>query len=213
MNPPALQTKRKTIAVVGNAPVILNHSANINGSDFVVRFNNCNNFNDNTGTTTHAWCMTNMGWQAKIYAEKNYFDRFKFSSQLSEVWFPRNEISHKYYIMACEGTDYFKRLRDQLVDRSADIISANQFAGRYVIFDRAINELAFLSLYAAGAPAFPMPSSGFLSLMYIVTDDRFRDHDINLFGFTFQGWDGHPWRYEKQVLERLSRVRRISFLG
>ena len=49
-----------------------------------------------------------------------------------------------------------------------------------------------------------IPSTGFIGTRYAL--DLFPQHRVKLYGFTWQGWAGHPWDREFQWLSACSRV-------
>src|SRR5699024_932877 len=49
-----------------------------------------------------------------------------------------------------------------------------------------------------------MPSTGFMGITYIL--EAFSQCQIRLYGFTWEGWSGHPWEKEYQWLSACERI-------
>lgn len=81
-------------------------------------------------------------------------------------------------------------------------------------YTRSCNFLDLPFLYRAsealGLPAFQEPSTGFLALFHCL--EIYKDVPIVVHNFTFQGWVGHPWEYEKRYVERLVDEGRVEFI-
>ena len=50
----------KRVAIIGNAPITADHGRWVNESDFVVRFNEAENYLRNSGARVDALCVTNL---------------------------------------------------------------------------------------------------------------------------------------------------------
>lgn len=98
------------------------------------------------------------------------------------------------------------------MDFKKEIILANGIEKKYIAFSRQINELAFLILSLFSEKSFVMPSSGFLTLIYVMFCRRFMNSEIILIGFEFSGWEGHPWLAERKIIEKFASQNLITKL-
>jgi len=193
----------KKIAIVGNANLKSDQSALIDSCDFVVRFNNCRNYGNNSGTKVSAVCITNTTLTDIKDFDYNLKDR-TFHKDISEIWFPRSipvhkRINHQY--------DY--------EDASESIVEVNNLHScKIVHFSDEMNENVFRLIRENGKKPFICPSSGILAIEYILGEDRFKEYNKFVFGFNFYmrgedilGWYGHPWRIEKKIVLTYAATR------
>lgn len=53
------------------------------------------------------------------------------------------------------------------------------------------------------------PSLGFLTLSFVLGNQCFEEYEVHLVGFSFSGWSGHNFEYEKTATEGLDMLKRI----
>lgn len=194
----------KKIAIVGNAPIQYDVSELIDSCDLVVRFNEYINYGKNSGQRADILCVCNTGLPARQISQRASISNAPFFSELSEIWFPRDEDVHLRHVqpfcLEIPLTEY--------VDRSDLLIESNKLSATQVlIFGPELNEKAYHILSSKAKWPFLCPSSGFLALEYILSESRFFDYDKFLFGFSFRGFKGHPWEAEKQMIMQYAKHR------
>lgn len=54
-------------------------------------------------------------------------------------------------------------------------------------------------------------SSGLLATLFFLNSEKYKDFDIYLHGFTFEGWCGHAWSKEKHYILQLLEDNKIYF--
>ncbi|WP_162561126.1 hypothetical protein [Methylobacterium terrae] len=191
-----------SLIVVGNAPVENNHESLVDTADCVVRFNKCENYGKNTGTKTDILVLGNLGAHSLDWSKDNKLSSFPFWREISEIWFPRDrDIYIKYRDI------YTNKIIDQappgpINDYKNHIIAGNKISAEIICLPKEVNEFSFLLLSCLCDNPFSMPSTGFLTLMYILTCERFSNYKIGLIGFGFSGWDGHPWSAEREAVAK-----------
>lgn len=52
-------------------------------------------------------------------------------------------------------------------------------------------------------------STGFLAANYFLRNPIYKDYDVYLHGFSFEGWDGHNWDKEKEYMNNLIQHHKI----
>jgi hypothetical protein len=57
------------------------------------------------------------------------------------------------------------------------------------------------------------PSLGFIALVHLLGTRRFADHEKYLCGFVFEGWRGHPWAEEREIVRGWIETRRLKWLS
>lgn len=53
-------------------------------------------------------------------------------------------------------------------------------------------------------------SSGFLATLFFLNSEKYKDFDIYLHGFTFEGWCGHAWDCECAYISLLEKTGKIK---
>jgi hypothetical protein len=182
------------ITLVGNAPLLEDRSSLIDNSDYVVRFNLPHSYGGSGGTRFDAWVLAN-GKGASKFARNRTFIDAPYRDVPERIWLPREMEVHRALREGAPGTplkpgndvDYSEEiLRENRLRQPRDRIGAD-------VYWRSITALRKLS------PGLDkMPSSGFVTLHYVM--ERFPEWQVNLIGFSFEGWSGHPWELEKRFV-------------
>lgn len=175
---------RAAIAVVGNAPDLGDHAAKIDSCGTVIRFNNAPGFGGAAGRRVTHLALVNRGGQPREWVDEG-FARLPALREASEVILP------------------FPRL----IDGPPDICWTREMQERLVPFGVRtrtlrgdLHERARRVLRGLGAPGRIDPSTGFL-VVFDLLDGRRPDRPIEIFGFGFAGWEGHPWQAERRWFE------------
>jgi hypothetical protein len=58
-------------------------------------------------------------------------------------------------------------------------------------------------------PSPKVPSTGYIATSYFLNNPLFRNYQIFLAGFSWQGWHGHAWNAERQQIEKLAQQGRV----
>lgn len=56
-------------------------------------------------------------------------------------------------------------------------------------------------------------STGFLAANYFLRNPEYKDYDVYLHGFSFEGWDGHNWDKEKQYMNEMIEQHKIHIFS
>ena len=211
---------KKSLVIVGNAPLDSDFSEIIDSCDCVVRFNNCKNYNVNSGGKTDILILTNTGdpfKQAtlKFMLKKRGKDDVKkelpYLHTAKYIWFIR---PNTLFLYTHFQSDFFTNniFRDQELknlriieqrDIIAEIINAQKIPKKKVT---SITEKMYIKVWekllSYGTTDALMPSTGLLGIEMILDNPSFRDYEKYIVGFKWQGWDGHPWRLEKELIEK-----------
>lgn len=202
-SPRAFETVR-TVAVVGNGPVSWLDSFRIDRCDVVIRFNEWKNYRRHGGRRADVLCICNTGAPARKFIERNLIGGAPFIERISEVWFPRDEEVHKRHASVFDPD----APASEFEDLSEGLVSSNRLSGKRLIhFSGAFNQAVFDSLSRRAVGPFLCPSTGILAIEYVLCNPRFAGSRKFVFGFSHQGWDGHPWQAERALLDERRATR------
>ena len=209
----ALRTPdRRRLVVMGNAPLHYDCSALVDLADVVVRLNDCKGAGPRSGTRTTVLCVNNLGSPAREYVDGALFRRFPCCRDASEFWFPRNQLVHDLHAARVGGAIS----PGEHADFSAAIIAANALAARTIVhFTAAFNETVISTLqqvrhrYQLAETAWS-PSTGMFAIAHVLSAPEFREHEVHLLGFRFQGWSGHHWAAERRLIAEYVREGRVT---
>jgi len=185
-----------SLALVGNAPELGDQSRGIDAAACVVRFNNAPGFGGPAGSRVSVLALVNRGGQARAWVEEDGFAARPVVRQAGRYLLPFPELaSHEEG--AHERVCWTAPLRARLGDRPVQSLPAR------------LHETAhrLLSPRTAGPPN---PSTGFLVALAIVDGRSPLLPPIDVYGFGFAGWPGHPWDAERHwfaAAEAAGRLR------
>lgn len=185
------------VVLVGNAPLTRDHSGFVDAADFVVRFNLPASWGREGGTRFDAWVIAN-GNGGRQFAVKRSFAEAPYRDLPSEIWFPRAVEVHRRLREGRAESFLSERSERDLAQR---ILRANRLRQRWRRFDAGFYWRCLERLGAERDPTM-VPSAGFMATNHVL--ERFEGGEITLVGFTFQGWEGHPWRLEEAFVQRMA---------
>ena len=95
-------------------------------------------------------------------------------------------------------------------DFTAEIVARNGFDS-VATLDRTTMATARRLLRRCGRRM--TPSLGFIALVHLLGTRRFADHEHYLCGFVFEGWRGHPWAEEEEIIRGWIAAGRLAWLS
>lgn len=183
----------KRTAIVGNAPEFEDTDLNIDGYDHVVRFNNTAGLGSTSGTKTSELVLVSRGGQpAEWLADPGFAQRkaVQDATRITLVFPPSTKPEDE-----CHA--------EQLCDRLLPLGKAVGW------IDAATEDRARAALLRYGALPTSALSSGFLySFMALEAEDS-ASSSFDIFGFGFDGWDGHAWSAERAWFEGAHAAGRL----
>ena len=203
----------KMLSIIGNGIVSKDISKTVDSSDAVVRFNNLDNYNLNTGTKTSIWVLSsnkiilgNLIQNHKTITEKTnqtLTDSFLLSKKILfsiPTFFPfKNKFEmEKYRTERYESVKEFWRQLG-LSEMSYDIV---EFPKKFLL---DLKPEKWLMKYQC-------PSNGYLITRFLRESPEYSDYKIKLAGFSWEGWEGHPWEFEKEYLMRMQNKELIEII-
>lgn len=192
----------KNLAIVGNAPTVINYSSLIDNSDIVIRFNDRKSYGGNSGLKTDILFINNTGEPARRYINQTPFK--KHNTEPIEYWFPRNiqvHLTHLKKIKAHHPNYANNYIESELDDLTKEIIFSNNLTKCHLMkLPKELNESLFQKLEDIQTHPFLAPSTGSLAIEWAVNNNNFSNYRIHVIGFGFSGWIGHPWAAEKALM-------------
>ena len=176
-----------TLALVGNAPEIGDHAPAIDASACVVRFNNAPGFGARAGSRVTHLALVNRGGQARAWVEEAGFRERAVIRRADAYLLPFPELPP-----AQEGAH-------ERVCWTAPLKA--RLAGKPVHMLPAALHARACGLLAPRASGTPNPSTGFLVTLAILEGRSPALPPIDVYGFGFAGWPGHPWEAERRCFE------------
>jgi len=198
------------IVLVGNAALDDDHTKFIDNSNFVIRFNIPLTYGHKSGTRFDAWVIANSGG-GRHFAENRIFLNAPYKNQPSQLWFPRDTRIHRELRKQHPYTTLLKPSAES--DYSREIVRLNDLHQEHhvrfsPIFYRECLEV--LDTVSRKNDPVRIPSSGFMATYY--TLQRYNGAPVTLVGFTFEGWEGHPWHLERQVMRKWVNEEKITIM-
>ena len=184
----------KSLVIVGSAPLEEDYSGVIDSADCVMRFNNCKNYNQNSGTRTDILVLNCWGNNPTLQflvlprsREEIDLD-LPYVSMCREVWFIRPEAAWK--------THYDGQITSSnIVEALA--IPADRVRRITPAFYSSIRE----KLCTGTDKTNIVPSTGLLGIELALVNPVFKDYSKILVGFRWRGWKGHSWKQEAKVVD------------
>ncbi|MCF2857136.1 hypothetical protein L1286_06625 [Pseudoalteromonas sp. SMS1] len=194
--------KTQSVLVLGNGPINMDISSEVNHFDRVVRFNFCSGFPEHLGEKCTDLWLSSRGKQAKKLAEN--FPKFNMENLQSVVLTEPAPNPFKQYL--------FKTIkRKGKIDFSNDII--NNIENKHIVsrLDKQYRRDHLIDLLKLGKPDHKpiCPSSGLLAIAHFIE----RGHKVTIAGFGFQGWKRHPWRLEKKKVSQWVERGNVCWLN
>lgn len=210
----------KNMFIIGNAEVKEDLNDKINSADIVIRFNNVNNYNINTGIKTDYWILSSNKFLLnqhikdgnKLGAKKDFSVQYMIENSLNiyfsiPPFFPmQNDFQGKIFNHLMSED---RKERIDSVHRFLEYFNCENISHRIIEFpNKYINDIA----PEIWSPKWTCPSNGYLITRMFVDDATFYKYKKHLVGFTWEGWEGHPWILEKLYLEKMERECLITII-
>lgn len=184
------------VALVGNAPLRRCHAAAIDGAGRVVRFNNAAGLEGRAGSRTDQLWLVNRGGQAAEWLQDPGFWQGPAFAALPEVVLPLPPDPEGAPAQTAPGArDHSRAMRRRIADLGMAI--------RQMPPDLSGRARDVLRSFGARR-ALIAPSTGFLAMLHFADEGA----ELELYGFGFDGWDGHDWAAERAWAKRMVRQGR-----
>lgn len=194
-----------SICIVGNAPLVTDRSAVIDGSDLVLRFNEPRDWGGKAGQRFDIWVIAN-GRGGRKFIKDQTFAQAPYRDLPEKIWFPRDLSVHAEF-----PADPDNDRRFGTRDAGRKIRQVNNLPQKVRRFDA---NFYWHCLTLLGNPhlthPIQVPSAGFMALIHLMKAKPAAT--ITLVGFGFEGGPAHPWPQERAYVTDLSQRGQINLL-
>ncbi|ELT49903.1 glycosyltransferase family 29 protein [Brucella sp. ZJ1_1] len=202
---------KKTLIIVGNAPLPRDLSAEVDAADFVVRFNEPKQSIGMSGTRTDLLMLATSSKPMQRRLRDPGFVQtptFKAAKEVMLAYHP--SIIRKYH----PRPNFLSRLKGRRGDWTMQTIEVVGSAGKEI-------RIMPPQFYLAGCKELGVteeniskvfPSTGFFGIWYMLEKCPQESWDVKICGFTWEGWKRHTWGDERSWVEQKVKSGRISLI-
>lgn len=203
----------RTVVVVGKALLRNDYRELVDSADCVIRINDCKNLNGRSGEKTNILCVNNIGAPAQRFLAEKPFKNMPICAKAERFLFVRDMPTHLQFLKETGQEDR----RDLFVDHTAALVATNEIPpGKFGTLSAKFNRTVYHDLIRTwddsgiAGEQFICPSTGIFAILLGLNHPAFRDCRKFLVGFEFKGWEGHPWRTEQTLVERLASMNLLT---
>ncbi|KAB2672583.1 hypothetical protein F9K77_04425 [Ochrobactrum sp. LMG 5442] len=202
---------KKTLIIVGNAPLPRDLSAEVDAADFVVRFNEPKQSIGMSGTRTDLLMLATSSKPMQRRLRDPGFVQtptFKAAKEVMLAYHP--SIIRKYH----PRPNFLSRLKGRRGDWTMQTVEVVGSAGKEI-------RIMPPQFYLAGCKELGVteeniskvfPSTGFFGIWYMLEKCPQESWDVKICGFTWEGWKRHTWGDERSWVEQKVKSGRISLI-
>ncbi len=201
----------RTIMIVGNGEIGQDVVPQIDRADMVIRFNGSRNF-ATVGGRTDVVAVCNTGRPAKAMLEDAVWRDSVPVRDCAMIWSVRDP--QKYQQIKPDVLANYPDLVD-FFDDYTEAFEAFAFSRdkTHVVLPAALHDAVDTALAAFQPAPYVVPSSGLMVMAYVLNDPAYAGDNIAFAGFSHQGWDGHPFEAERQLVDAYVVAGRLTRLG
>ncbi|WP_050767419.1 hypothetical protein [Aurantimonas manganoxydans] len=194
-----------SISLVGNAPHERDRSASIDASESVIRINNCFGLGGVNGSRTTHLFLINCGGQMREWLDDPDFLARPAVAQAGEILLPIHPGKDDLVEPPLDDAERSAPDARNWAPEAEARLRAN---GRSVTRVEVDIFLRACAVIGYGRPLRDMsaPSTGLIALLWAL--ETF-DNPIDVYGFGFDGWDGHRWSRERALFETMHGEGRV----
>lgn len=191
---------RKQLYIVGNGPITGDMSPRIDGSDFVVRFNEPKASVGMSGTKTDILFLCNAGKPMQRRLEDSNFLTSAIMKDAGQVILAYHPIIIDRYFPKPNALSRLKGRREDWT--FATIMALGAIGKTSIVFPASFYMEGCRDL---GLPQDKMgtvfPSTGYFGIFHILRHFSPAEWTISLCGFSWAGWKRHAWADEREWVE------------
>ncbi|MBB4006524.1 Urease operon accessory protein [Allorhizobium taibaishanense] len=200
----------RRIMIIGNGDVPQEVADAIDAADLVIRFNNVRNFG-RAGRRTDIVAVCNTGRPAKTMLRSRTWRNSRAVSESGAIWSVRDPV--KLEAMKPEVLQDFPELEDLFEDHTEDFDAFARSGGKdHFVLPGSTHESAVAALTPYDPGSYVVPSSGLVVVSHILQDPTFAGDTVFLAGFSHEGWSGHPFAAERQLINAHIEAGRLTRL-
>ncbi len=199
----------RRIMIVGNGEVPDGVADVIDRADIVIRFNHCRSLGAG-GRRTDVVAVCNTGRPGREMTQELHWRESPGVVSATAIWCVRDPA--KFSEMEPDIRRDRPELEDFCVDYSVGFAAIAAETGKtHLIIDRQVHDRLDDELRSLSSQTYVCPSSGLVTIRHML-DRMVEGDEVSIAGFGHQGWDGHPFIAEKQLVDLLvgqGRLRRL----
>ena len=201
----------RRIAIVGNGEILEGAADIIDCSDLVIRFNDCRSIGSG-GEKTDIVAVCNTGRPGKVMTEDAAWRATPGVSQASAIWSVRHPV--KFAEMQPSLVQDWPELDDFCADYSDGFAAIAASSGKdHLVIPREVHDELDRVLKIVTVDPYVCPSSGLLAIAYVLSLKGAEDDTVVIAGFSHEGWHGHPFHAEKQLVSAFEAAGRLTNLS
>ncbi|MCW0981620.1 Urease operon accessory protein [Agrobacterium sp. BT-220-3] len=198
----------RRIMIVGNGELPQGIADFIDLSDIVIRFNDCRSLGSG-GSRTDVVAVCNTGRPGREMAEETGWRNSDGVRQASAIWSVRDPA--KFSEMEPDIRARWPELTDFCADYTAGFAAIAEETGKsHTVIPRGVHERLDCALQAYSPAPYVCPSTGLFAIAHVLESLNGDDDEVAITGFGHQGWNGHPFAAEKQLVEALTHQGRLT---
>ncbi len=199
------------IVIVGNGEINEGVADMINGFDLVIRFNDCRSLGPG-GEKTDIVAVCNTGRPGKAMTQDVLWKESAAVKQATAIWSVRHPA--KFAEMQPHILQHWPELDDFCSDYSDAFAAIATSSGKeHLIIPREVHDELDRQLSAVAVDPYVCPSGGLLTIAHVLSLNETQKDTVFIVGFGHQGWNGHPFNAEKQLVSDWKAAGRLSSLS
>lgn len=197
--------------IVGNGEIAHEVAPVIDRADMVIRFNGARNF-EMAGNRTDVVAVCNTGRPARAMLQDQAWRDSVPVRDCAAIWSVRDP--QKFREIKPDVLADFPDLVDFFDDYTEDFDSFSRQSGKaHNVLSAQVQDGVEEELKAYHPARYVVPSSGMVVMAHVLHDPAFAGDEIAFAGFSHQGWDGHPFDAERQLVDAYVTSGRLTRLG
>ena len=204
----------RSIAIVGNGSFAPSDASAIDKCDVVIRFNDCPSVGGG-GLRTDVIAVCNTGRPAKAMIRQRSWREHPAILQASALWCVRDGA--RFAELEPLLTSQCPVLDDFCEDFTAEFASfAAETEKAFTAIPRLYHDRLDRELQALTSESYIVPSSGLMAITYVIGEVAAAEDMVMLAGFSHQGWNGHPFDAERELIESYvsrGKLRKLQPFG
>ena len=194
-----------SISLVGNAPHERDRSAAIDASDSVIRINNCFGLGGVNGSRTTHLFLINCGGQMREWLDDPDFLARPAVAQADEILLPIHPGKDDLIEPPLSEAEHLAPDARNWAPEAEARLRADGRSVTRVGVETFLRAAAIIG-YEQPQRDMSAPSTGLIALLWAL--ETFGG-PIDVYGFGFDGWDGHRWDRERAFFETMQNEGRV----
>ncbi|MBV2142447.1 glycosyltransferase family 29 protein [Falsochrobactrum sp. TDYN1] len=201
----------KTLVIVGNGPLNRDLSAQVDGADLVLRFNEPRVSIGMSGSKTDMLMLATSSKQMQQWISDPAFVNSEIVRNTPEILFAFHPSIIKRFH---HHPNFLSRLKGRRADWTVQAIDYFGQAGKKIRIMPAQFYFDVCEELGIGSERMKemFPSTGFFGIWLVLRKYSQPHWDIKICGFSWEGWKRHDWAAERQWIEARIKEGKLQIL-